>query len=286
MNRKTVADLIRDGGDILAAAGVSDARHDARALMTALLQEQADSAILLGTREVTGAQAETFQALIARRARREPLQHILGQASIYELTVKSDARALIPRQDSAEVIALALACLAGAKVQTPLIADLGTGSGVLLAECLHRYKHAHGIAVERSARALSLATENFDRVGLSHRTELFEGSWSVWDRWADCDLIISNPPYIRSDIIPTLQPEVREYDPIPALDGGEDGLDAYREIIGLAATEMKLGAFLVFEIGFDQKQAVSQLLLKAGFTDLRHQKDIEGQDRAVAATKS
>ncbi|MEL7285691.1 MAG: HemK/PrmC family methyltransferase, partial [Pseudomonadota bacterium] len=158
--------------------------------------------------------------------------------------------------------------------------------GVLLAEILHRFENARGFAIERDEKALSLAAENFETLGLSARTEVFKGSWTEWHGWPDCDLILSNPPYIQSAVIPTLQPEVRDHDPLAALDGGPDGLDAYREITKLAAAQMKPGAFLVFEIGFDQKEAVSQLLLKAGFTDLRHQQDLGGQDRAIAALKS
>ncbi|MEO1324097.1 MAG: HemK/PrmC family methyltransferase [Pseudomonadota bacterium] len=214
------------------------------------------------------------------------MQHILGEASIYELTLKSDARALIPRQDSAEAISLAIDSLSGMGLLIPAIADLGTGSGVLLAEILHRFENARGFAIERDEKALSLAAENFETLGLSDRTEMFKGSWAEWQSWAKCDLIVSNPPYIRCDVIPTLQTEVRDYDPMAALDGGVDGLDAYREITELAAAQMKPGAYLVFEIGFDQKEAVSQLLLKAGFTDLRHQQDLGGQDRAIAALKS
>ena len=283
MTEKTVADLIREGTKILDKAGVADAHHDARALMKVVYPDASDSLFENG---ISNDKATIFMALIRRRALREPLQHILGEASIYELTLKSDARALIPRQDSAEAISLAIESLSKTALPSPTIADLGAGTGVLLAEVLHRFENARGFAIEQDAKALSLAEENFETLGFSDRVALFEGNWAEWQGWAACDLILSNPPYIRSDIIPTLQPEVRDHDPLPALDGGPDGLDAYREITALAGAQMKPGAYLVFEIGFDQKDAVSQLLLKAGFTDLRHQQDLGGQDRAIAALKS
>ncbi|MEL7539838.1 MAG: peptide chain release factor N(5)-glutamine methyltransferase [Pseudomonadota bacterium] len=286
MSPKSAAELIRLGAKILEQAGVSDAQHDARSLMAFVLSESQATAMPLSVRLIAEDQLRAFDALIARRAKREPLQHILGKATIFELVLKSDRRALIPRQDSAEIIALAMRCRSNKHSEPFVMADLGTGSGVLLAECLNQFENATGIAVEQDADALSLAVENFADLDLTDRIDLFNGSWSDWPEWAACDLIISNPPYIRSDVIPTLQAEVREHDPLAALDGGPDGLNAYREIIELAGIQMKSGAQLIFEIGFDQNQSVSQLLLAEGFTDLRHQQDFDGNDRAIAATKT
>ena len=128
-----------------------------------------------------------------------------------------------------------------------------------------------------------LARENITELSLSARATVLNQSWTDWNGWADCDLIISNPPYIESAVIPTLQPEVRDHDPMDALDGGVDGLDAYREIITLGAAHMKAGAHLVLEIGYDQKDMVSALLRAANFTGLTHRKDLGGNDRAIAA---
>lgn len=286
MNPKTAVEIIRQGAETLKLSGIADAHHDARALMKMALSTGEDSSLPLAMRFISDDQLQAFERLIARRATREPLQHILGQATIFELAVKSDRRALVPRQDSAELIALALLCMNRRHADTFVMADLGTGSGVLLAECLHHFRNARGIAVEQDPDALALAAENFENLALTTRTQLFAGSWRDWSGWDECELIISNPPYIKSDVIPTLQPEVRDHDPHAALDGGADGLEAYREIIDLAGEHMRPGALLIFEIGFDQNHAVSALLLEAGFTDLRHQQDMGGNDRAIAATKS
>ena len=107
--------------------------------------------------------------------------------------------------------------------------------------CLVSVPGAHGTAIEQSATAASLAAENFEQLGLADRISLLHGSWAGWTDWGTCDLIISNPPYICSQTIPELAPEVRDFDPLDALDGGADGLDAYREIITLAAQHMKSG---------------------------------------------
>ena len=233
-----------------------------------------------------------YLALIERRRKREPLQHILGAWAFFDLELKTDARALIPRPDTETVIELALRRLGINPFSNQTsdaaicIADLGTGSGVILATLLSRLPESSGIAIEASEAALELATENFEALGLLPRIETLATPWSDWTGWDQCDLIISNPPYIRRDVIPTLAPEVRNHDPVVALDGGEDGLDAYREIIALASASMKPGADLVFEIGFDQKAAVSELLENAGFESLEHIQDLGGQDRGIAATKS
>jgi release factor glutamine methyltransferase len=117
------------------------------------------------------------------------------------------------------------------------------------------------------------------------RAQLFEGSWADWEDWQTADLIISNPPYIASAEIAGLAPEVRTHDPMAALDGGLDGLAAYREIVSLAATRLRPGAWLVFEIGHDQKDAVCRLLEMAEFTEIGSSKDLGGNDRAVWGRK-
>ena len=282
----SAADLIRQAVVQLSEAGVPSARHDAKQLLLAAVSQSGEAALSVEQLTVSGEALTRFKGLLARRAKREPLQHILQSASIMHLDLKSDARALIPRDDSAEVIALATRRLKARKQDPIVIADLGTGSGVLLAECLHFFKVASGIAVEASTEAMSLADENFSALGLIDRVSLFPGSWTDWTEWPKCDLIVSNPPYIESAIIPTLAPEVRDYDPPTALDGGTDGLDAYREIISLGNTHMKPGAHLVLEIGYDQRESVSLLLRSSGFTDLEFQQDISGHDRVIAATKN
>ena len=283
MSQMSAAELLRQAAVQLAEAGVPSAQHDAKRLLLSVLPDQPPS---LDQVKLSSEASTRFQKLVARRAKREPLQHILQTATIMYLDLKSDARALIPRDDSAEVIQLAAARLSARQQDPIVIADLGTGSGVLLAECLHAFKAASGIAVEASTAAMSLAEENFERLGLSQRVSRFQGSWMDWGDWGVCDLIVSNPPYIESAVIPTLAPEVRDFDPLDALDGGPDGLDAYREIIGEGSAQMKAGSHLVLEIGYDQREAVAELLEASGFSDLAFRQDLGGNDRVIAATKT
>jgi release factor glutamine methyltransferase len=276
--------MLVSGASRLREKGLEDPIREARRLLILASRLTPAGLIAAENDRANEAHCEAYEMMIDMRAERLPFAHIAGGTSFYGLVLLSDSRALIPRADSECVVDLALEKIpADAAVQ---IADLGTGSGALLAALLTERPLAQGIAVERDSNALMLAEENFAQIGIEARVKAVLVGWADWSEWSECNLIISNPPYIRSDVIPDLAPEVRDHDPIQALDGGADGLNAYREIVELAAAQMQPGAHLVFEIGYDQKQAVSELLVQAGFTDLRYKQDLGGQDRAIAARKT
>lgn len=273
--------MLAEGAAQLQAAGIDTARLETRWLLAHVADLQSSDILTVGRERVPAEVRDAFMAAIARRMAHEPLQHILGTTEFYGLEFLCDARALIPRPDSECVVEEALKRIpANSPAQ---IADLGTGSGCLLAALLANRPHAQGRGVEANPAAASLARENLVRLGLSDRADIFEGSWTSWQGWGAADLIISNPPYIASGEIDNLMPEVRAHDPMDALDGGPDGLVAYRQIITLAAANMKPGAWLVFEIGHDQREAVSALLQEAGFAAIDSSKDLGGNDRAVWA---
>lgn len=284
MSSLSYEDLIRAGSKHLSSAGLEEPVREARQLL--LLISDLTPALLIAMEQeiVPPDQVEAFKLMINMRAERTPYAHIAGEVEFYGLQLRSDSRALIPRPDSESAVELALESIPDAAALR--LADLGTGSGALLAALLTARPQARGIAVEASQDAIMLAAENFESLDIADRVQLFFGSWSDWTGWEVCDLIVSNPPYIRSDVIPNLEPEVRNFDPLSALDGGVDGLTAYREIIALAADQMKPGGHLILEIGFDQKQAVLDLLTQAGFSNLRHKQDLGGHDRAIGATKT
>lgn len=284
MSNPTYAELIRSGTLKLRDAGLETAAGDARRLMQLVTDFSSTALISAENDEAVDDHHTRFDTFVQKRADRVPFAHISGWAEFYGLSLRSDQRALIPRPDSETVVALALEFFP--RDAPWQIADLGTGSGALLAAMLHERSHAQGFAIEASPDALSLAAENFEMLGVADRVQTFLGSWRDWPDWSVCDLIISNPPYILSQVIAELEPEVSRHDPREALDGGTDGLDAYREIVSLGKDEMKAGAHLILEIGYDQKDAVSSLLLESAFIDLQHRHDLGGNDRAIAATKS
>lgn len=280
---ETLAAAERRIAQELAAAGIEEAAFEARLLLSHITGLSRAVMIADPGRALTSEESLACKEALARRVAREPLQHILGVTQFYGLDIRTDARALIPRADSECVVEAALDRL---PKDAPLIlADLGTGSGCLLAALLTQRPLARGEGVEASAEAASLARENLAALSLAARGTIFEGSWAGWQGWHTADLIISNPPYIASGVIPELAPEVRAHDPLSALDGGADGLDAYREIAALGAAGMKPGAWLVLEIGFDQKEAVSHLLAQSGFKYLASGQDLGGNDRWVAARR-
>ena len=279
----TYDQLMADGTARLQDAGIVNARLESRWLLAHVSRCQHSELISRGPDKVAEQTISAFQERISRRVNREPIQHILGTTEFYGLEFLSDARALIPRPDSEVVVETALERIS--RERPVFIADLGTGSGCLLAALLANRPMAKGEGIEASDAAAALARENLMRLGFTDRSDVHPGSWASWQKWAEADLIISNPPYIASAEIEGLMPEVREHDPMSALDGGPDGLDAYREITEFAARGMKPGAWLVFEIGFDQKQTVTALLKDAGFAEITCRKDLGGNDRAIAARR-
>lgn len=279
MTAPSFDDLIRTAAARLREAGIADPKQNAMLLMLGAFGDTRAALISAGASPVPAAVQGEFEAGVGRRLAREPLQHIMGYTQFYGLEFRCDARALIPRHDSECVVEAVLSVIPD---DAPCrVADLGTGTGCLLAAVLAHRPKATGTGVEASPEAASLARENFAELGLTDRTGLHIGSWTGWDGWGEMDLIVSNPPYIPTGDIDMLEPEVRVFDPPAALDGGEDGLVAYREIIALGARRMKPAAPLVMEIGHDQRVAVLGLLEAAGFADLGHSGDLGGNDRCV-----
>ncbi len=281
---QTYQESLRTGTQSLRAAGIDEANHEVRLMMMAASGLSRTGLISAEADPVPDDVAGRFDEMLRKRQARQPLQHILGTTEFYGLEFLCDARALIPRPDSEVVVEAALRLIPEGTEMT--LADLGTGTGCLLAALLANRPQLRGVGVEASPEAASLARENLARLGLADRAAVFDGSWADWQDWHTASLIISNPPYIASDEIADLAPEVRTHDPMAALDGGADGLAAYREIIGLARQYLNPGAWLVLEIGHDQKEAVSGLLETAKFAEIGASKDLGGNDRVIWARKS
>ncbi|WP_035618844.1 peptide chain release factor N(5)-glutamine methyltransferase [Hyphomonas johnsonii] len=273
--------MLAEASRRLRDAGIEAPQREARLLMAVASGLTTSDLIIRGHQPVPASLADTFHAIVARRAAREPFQHIARTASFFGLDLVSDRRALVPRADSEVVVEAALALLPEGR--DARVVDLGTGSGCLLAALLATRTELTGIGLDASSDAADLARENVERLGLGNRARILTGSWTEWTGWADVDLVISNPPYINAATIASLDPEVRLHDPLDALDGGEDGLAAYREIVMLARAGLRAGVPIVFEIGFDQRSSVSGLMADAGFIGLGSSRDLAGNDRVVWA---
>ncbi|KAB0265217.1 peptide chain release factor N(5)-glutamine methyltransferase [Microvirga brassicacearum] len=264
----------------LAGAGFETAALEARVLLLAALAISAAELIARPFERLTAEQASRLAAWTARRLSHEPVARILGEREFWGLPFILSPETLVPRADTETVVETAIDLVA--RRQTGLrIADLGTGSGCLLVALLHELPHATGIGVDRSAGAARTARLNATRNGVWSRSLFVVSDWGA-ALAQGVDLIVSNPPYIATGVVDRLEPEVREHDPRLALDGGEDGLEAYRIILPEARRLLSPEGHLVLEIGYDQEPALRDLAATAGFTVVRFAKDLAGNPRCVA----
>jgi release factor glutamine methyltransferase len=271
----TAAALLAQAATVLAAAGIENPRREARLLLAHAAG--IDQAALLRDMHAPLA-APGFMALVQRRAAREPLALITGRQGFWTLDLAVSADTLIPRADSEAIVEAALAACHGQTVQCVL--DLGTGTGALLLAVLTELPGATGIGVDRAEGAARLARRNAAALGLSGRTAFVCGDWAA-ALDARFDLVLSNPPYIESGAIAGLMPEVARHEPRRALDGGPDGLDAYRAILAALPALLTPGGTAVLELGIGQAPAVSAIAESQGLAVAGLHDDLSGVARAI-----
>ncbi|MCV0394058.1 MAG: peptide chain release factor N(5)-glutamine methyltransferase [Rhizobiaceae bacterium] len=267
---------------LLAEAGVEDAALDARLLVEQATGTSRLDAIRTPEREIDPATVERVEAMLARRVAGEPVYRIIGSREFFGLSLAVSKDTLDPRPDTEALVELALPALrkiADGKGAARAL-DLGTGTGAVALALLQGVPQATMLATDISAGALETARANAVALGLASRFETGHGPWfrPVSGKF---DGIVSNPPYIRGSDIPDLPREVRDHDPHVALDGGEDGLDAYRVIASEAPNHLVEGGFVAVEIGYDQQEAVDALFAGHGFTPGGQRHDLGGHVRAL-----
>lgn len=274
----TLRNLYRDGTICLEKAGIADAKLDAWYLLE--YETKISRAMFLADpdKEVEKDKAEHYRKDIETRAQRIPLQHITGEQEFMGLNFKVNENVLVPRQDTEILVEEALK-----RIRPDMqILDMCTGSGCILESILKfgekKQMHLKGTGCDISEEALKVARENNSRLGTDARfikSDLFE---SVTEKY---DMIVSNPPYIRTEEISRLDEEVKLHDPWIALDGKEDGLYFYRLIVKDSIRYLNKGGYILFEIGFDQGKDVSELLKNEGYEEIEIKKDLAGLDRVV-----
>ena len=266
---------------------IDSAELDARLLTGHALGLDLTGVITAAQRRLTRGESARLEDFTRRRLEGEPVARILGQKEFWGLALQLSSATLVPRPDTETVVELALELLrAGGDANHPLrIADLGTGSGAILLALLSELPAAQGFGTDISQAALQTAAANAVRAGLSDRATFVACDYATGLSGL-FDLIVSNPPYIRSADIGGLAAEVREYDPLAALDGGADGLDAYRALIPQAVGLLAPGAALVVEAGEGQSRDIQGLMTATGLTPAGAPKaDLTGVQRAVAGRK-
>jgi release factor glutamine methyltransferase len=227
----------------------------------------------------------TLRSLTARRVKREPMAYILGEREFWGLPFKVSPAVLVPRPDSETLIEAVLALMPDRR-RAWRILDLGVGSGCLLLTLLREYSEATGVGLDASPDALAVAQENAAALGVADRASLVAGDWRL-PGWLSAvsgpfDLVVSNPPYIESGAIDGLMPEVARFEPRLALDGGADGLDAYRTIGAAGLQLVTPGGYLVVEVGAGQASEISTIFAGAGLRPAGRWRDLGGIERVVA----
>lgn len=273
--------LYRTGKEKLEAAEIGEAVLDARLLLEFVCGTDRNTLLVHPEREVSEEEIRQYETLVGERAKHIPLQHLTGVQEFMGLEFAVNEHVLIPRQDTEILVEEVMRePFDGAE-----ILDLCTGSGCILLSLLHYSNHCHGVGVDISPEALQVAEENARKLEIpGEQVEFLQGDlYAALEPGRKFDILVSNPPYIQTGVIPTLMPEVREHEPMLALDGMEDGLFFYRRIIQAAPQWLRRDARLYFEIGFDQAADVEQLLREAGFTDVQTVRDYAGLDRVVCA---
>ena len=267
-----------------AQAQLKAGRIDSPSIDARLLVEAATGATRMDIltdpyRAVTADQSATLDGYVERRLRREPVSRILGRKGFWKIMLNVTPDVLSPRPDTETLIDVAV--LAHAKTEAFTVADLGTGSGAILLAILAERPAATGVGTDISFEAIAVARDNAAELELDNRATFMRTEWATGFGDASFDLVVSNPPYIPSADIPGLDPEVRDHDPHLALDGGPDGLEAYRQLAPEVARVLKPGGVFAVEIGWDQGPQVKALFEAQGFRDVKVVKDLGDRDRVV-----
>ena len=271
----TVAEAVREAAARLEQAGCPSARADAEHLVAHVVGASRTGVYADGGRPLTRAQAETLAALVNRRAAREPLAYVLGEWGFRRLTLKVDARVLVPRPETEILVERCLVRIRG--LDEPRVLDVGVGSGAIALALADEHPGARVVAFDNSPEALLVARSNAEAAGLLHRVTLLEGDLADGlgpDRY---DLVVSNPPYVEPDEIEALEPEVRDWEPRHALVGSgvtealaESARDALRD-----------GGWLVVEIADGKARAVADLFERLGYRRVATTRDLAGRERVV-----
>lgn len=268
-------EIYRQGAAALQKAGIEEAAWDARLLLEEVCSADRTALYAHGDRELTPIEEAQYREKIGERAKRIPLQHILGQTEFMGLTFEVNRDVLCPRPDTEILVEEVLKHLHDGM----RILDIGTGSGCILLSLLRYSNDCQGIGVDVSEKALQLAGRNAQRLGIGQAVFAESNLFEKVD--GKFEVIVSNPPYIKSAEIEGLMPEVRDHEPHGALDGGADGLFFYRKITAEAREHLPGGGMLFYEIGFDQGAAVKDILEENGFQEIQIVKDFAGLDRVV-----
>jgi len=271
-----------EGARRLSNSNVSSASLDSRVLLCHVTALSPEQLLLKQNNPIAMPKVAKFLGFIERRQSHEPIAHLVGKKEFYGIEFKVNRNVLIPRPESETVIDLAKPYLK----DNISILDLGTGSGCLLLTLLSFFPKSEGVGIDISSKALQVARKNAAALHLHKRGRFIKSDWSNLKFKSQFDIIISNPPYIKSKAISGLQEDVKDYEPLIALDGGITGLDCYKEIFSIAQRLLKFDGLCIFEMGAGQFNAILRLAGNYGFKVQKSAKDLAGKIRAAIIQKS
>ncbi|RAL22287.1 peptide chain release factor N(5)-glutamine methyltransferase [Lujinxingia litoralis] len=284
----TILKILRWTTDFLGERGCDSPRVDAEILLGHALDLPRIQLYAQFDRPLIESELSAYRQMIKRRAAGEPVAYILGERGFWNITLKTDARALIPRPDTETLVEAALKLLPAPDADQELrLADIGTGTGAIALALAAERPDLRVAATDISAETLGLAKENAELLDLSDRVSFFQGDLlqALPADWHALDMLVSNPPYIGESEREELMRDVRDFEPAAALFSGEDGLDILRRLIPASLDVLKPGAYLLLEIGYRQGAAVTGLLEDAGFKDIDILPDLGGRDRVARARR-
>lgn len=273
-------ELLKELKRVFADAGIDSSRIDSELIVMEALGFTRVQLITREDYELTAQELERVSEMKERRLKFEPMQYILGHCEFMGLDFSLNERTLIPRPDTECLVERVMEYIKLNSAKTVL--DIGTGSGAI-AVSLAALADVFCVGCDISKNALKMAAYNGEKNGVKAKTKFVQSD--VFENIeGEFDIIVSNPPYIESDVISTLSPQVKDFEPVGALDGGSDGLKFYRKIAAEAKKYLKYGGLLAFEIGYNQGDAVKNIMEAQGFADVSVGKDLAGLDRTVLGT--
>jgi release factor glutamine methyltransferase len=274
-----ISQLLYVGSKILKFNKIETHQLDSELVLSNILNRQRENLIINSTQKVSETTVINFENLINRRAKREPLAYILRNKEFWSKDFLVDRNTLIPRPETELLCENIIKIFRSKKLY---ILDIGTGSGCIILSILAELKGAKGIAVDISRKAIEIAKKNSNKLGLNNRVKFFNKSLESI-RGYKFDLIVSNPPYIKTSDIKNLSDDVKRFEPKIALDGGKDGLDVIKKVIYKSKTILKKSGWLALEIGHGQQYNVSQILKKQNFKEELLVKDYKNNVRCILA---
>ncbi len=272
-------EVLRQSIRTLQAAHVQSASLDARLLLQHVMNVSHEQWVAYPDMDMTTEQVAFYESLVARRASREPIAHITGKREFWSMEFKVTNATLDPRPDSETIIEALLQRIPDRNAELKIL-DLGTGTGCLLLTLLKEFTNAQGTGIDLSREAMAVAQENALSLGLSARATFLHGNWCE-GLSGTFDIIVSNPPYIPTTSIGSLAPEVAQYEPKLALDGGADGMDCYRKILAAMPAMLNQKGIAALEVGVGQIQAVAEIANENGLQLEGMRKDMQGIPRCL-----